>query len=222
MRPAGWPSGGCVALTLLVLVGCGLAHGYTQPLDLLAIAATSVAIVAGALTLGWSRRRQSTLTAPQAMLVLGTVGMVLGLRVDAQALPLGVLTGLCDVANRNLWTKVQLHAHMLPWMHVGMWAGGLTAMPLLRAIRPDCRRQYCARLVQNLACSAWMTAGMSAGVWLSDMIAAPLGVRTPASMLGGMFSGMVWGMVMSVALYRLYFRLRAPARARFVPTPYTE
>jgi hypothetical protein len=92
-------------------------------------------------------------------------------------------------------------------MHVGMWAGGLAAIPLLRAMRPTCKRQYCVRLAQNFACSAWMTVGMSGGVLLFEYLASQSGARSPASMFGGMFAGMVWGMVASVALYRLCFRI---------------
>jgi hypothetical protein len=78
----------------------------------------------------------------------------------------------------------------------------------MRAMRPTCRRQYCAYLAQNVACSAWMTIGMSAGVLLTEYLAARAGARSPAAMLGGT----VWGMVASVALYRLCFRVR-PALA---------
>jgi hypothetical protein len=84
----------------------------------------------------------------------------------------------------------------------------LAAIPLLRAMRPTCRRQYCARLAQNVACAVWMTAGMSAGVILFEY-ASRSGTLSPAQMLGGMFSGMVWGMAAGVALYRLYFHARA-------------
>jgi len=50
------------------------------------------------------------------------------------------------------------------------------------------------------------------GVLLFEYLISQVGQRSAASMLGGMFGGMVWGMVASVALYRLYFRMR-PADA---------
>jgi hypothetical protein len=53
-----------------------------------------------------------------------------------------------------------------------------------------------------------MTVGMSFGVLIAEYLASQSGAPSPVSMLGGMISGMVWGMVASVALYRLYFRLR--------------
>lgn len=143
-------------------------------------------------------------TAPQTMLLLGALGMVLGLMVDSHSTQLQSLAGLCAAADRNLWSLVQLHWTLLPWTHAGMWVGGFMAIPLLRASRPTCRRQYCVRVAQNFACSAWMTVGMSAGVLLSEY----LGAHGPASMLGGMFGGMVWGMAASVALYRLCSRMR--------------
>jgi hypothetical protein len=165
------------------------------------------AVVLGASALGWLRPPRVGLTSPQAMLLLGAIGMVLGLMVDSHAMRLELLAGRCGLAGRNLWSTVQWHWALLPWMHIGMWVGGLTAIPLLRAIRPACRKQYCVRLAQNIACSAWMTVGMSAGVLASEYLAWPSGARGPSSMLGGMFSGMVAGMVVSFALYRLYFRL---------------
>jgi hypothetical protein len=134
--------------------------------------------------------------------------MVLGLVADSQAMQPGALANVCGLADRSLWRMMQLHWALLPWMHVGMWVGGFAAIPLLRSIRPTCRRQYCVRVAQNVACSAWMTVGMSSGVLTSEYLASQFGARSPSSMLGGMFSGMVWGMVVSVALYRLYFRLR--------------
>jgi len=140
--------------------------------------------------------------------LLGAIGMLLGLMVDAHARPLGLLASLCSLADRNLWLMLQLHWELLPWMHAGMWVGGLAAIPLLCAIRPTFRRQYCVRLAKNVACSACMTVGMSAGVLLSEYLASQSGARSPAAMLGGMFGGMVWGMVASVALYWLYFRVR--------------
>ena len=97
---------------------------------------------------------------------------------------------------------MQLHWTLLPWMHVGMWIGGLPRSRFCARFGLTCRRQYCVRLAQNVACSAWMTVGMSSGVLLSEYLAARFGMRSPASMLGGMFGGMVWGMVVSVALYR--------------------
>jgi hypothetical protein len=159
-------------------------------------------VLLGGAALGWLRPPQVGLTAPLAALLLGAIGMLLGLMVDSHATPLGLLASLCTLADRDLWLMVQLHWELLPWMHAGMWIGGFAAIPLVRAMRPTCRRQYCVRLAQNVACSAWMTVGMSAGVLLSEYLASQSGARSPASMLGGMFSGMVWGMVASVALYR--------------------
>jgi hypothetical protein len=104
-------------------------------------------------------------------------------------------------------------------MHLGMIVGGLAAVPLLRVFRPGCGRQFCARLGQNLACSAWMVVGMTAGTLVFMNLAAWAGTRSPVAMLGGMFAGMVWAMVVSVSLYRHWFliidqRSRAPRGLR--------
>jgi hypothetical protein len=88
-------------------------------------------------------------------------------------------------------------------MHVGMVAGGLGALVWLRRVRPGCKRQFCARFAQNIACSAWMMIGMVAGVILYYRLAAWFGSAGVPAMLGGMIGGMVWGMVVSVTLYRV-------------------
>jgi len=200
-------AGRYTTVVLLVLAWSCQSLGDSQPMDSLQMLWTGGAVLLGAAALGWLRPPRVGLTAPQAMLLLGAIGMVLGLMVDSHATQLGLLASICGLADRDLWSMVQLHWALLPWMHVGRWVGGFAAIPLLRAIRPTCRRQYCVRLAQNVACSAWMTVGMSAGVLLSEFLASQSGARSPASMLGSMFSGMVWGMVASVALYRLYFRV---------------
>ena len=163
-------------------------------------------VVLGVAALGWMRPRQVGITSSQAMLMLGAMGMALGLALDARAMPLASIAAVCSQAGASLWALMRLHWDLLPAMHAGMWAGGFLAVPLLRTLRPTCRRQYCARVVQNLACSAWMTVGMSTGVLLAAALVSASGPGGEAAMLSGMACGMVWGMVASVALYRLYFR----------------
>ena len=178
-------------------------------IDLGWVAFTAIAVLLGMAALGWMRPRRVGITSPQAMLLLGAAGMAAGLALDAQSTPLVSIASICSGSPRSLWSMLLLHAQLLPWMHAGMWAGGFMAVPLLRKLRPNCRRQYCARVVQNLACSAWMTVGMSVGVLAAAAIVAASGVRPgPAPMFSGMVTGMVWGMVASVALYRLFFLLK--------------
>jgi hypothetical protein len=173
------------------------------------LAFTLAAVLFGMAALGWMRPRRVGITSPQAMLLLGAAGMAAGLAIDAQAMPLAAIASICSGSPRSLWSMMMLHAQLLPWMHAGMWVGGFMAVPLLRKLRPACRRQYCARVVQNLACSAWMTVGMSIGVLAAAAVVAASGVRGgTAPMFAGMVTGMVWGMVASVALYRLFFLVK--------------
>jgi hypothetical protein len=195
-------------VALLILAWICQSVGYSQSRDFATMLAAGGAVLLGAAALGWLRPARVGLTAPQAMLLLGAAGMLLGLLVDSRATEPRLLASLCLAADRHVWPLMRLHWALLPWMHAGMWIGGLAAIPLLRASRPTCRRQYCVHFAQNVACSAWMTVGMSAGVLLSDVLASRSGAGSPAAMLGAMFGGMVWGMVASVALYRLYFRVR--------------
>jgi len=160
--------------------------------------------------LGWLRSPRVAITAPQIMLLLGAVGMVAGLAYDERSGGFTALVSLCQAGRGDFFGTMRLHWQLLPAMHLGMIAGGLATVPLLRTLRRGCRRQFCARLVQNLACSAWMIVGMSAGVLGFSELANWAGGRSPTAMLGGMFAGMVWGMVASVALYRLWFVFVAP------------
>ncbi|HET7403171.1 MAG TPA: hypothetical protein VFJ62_15360 [Usitatibacter sp.] len=180
------------------------------------VALTTIAVLLGMAALGWMRPRRVGITSPQVMLLLGAAGMAAGLALDARATPLAAIASICSGSPRSVWSMMLLHAQLLPWMHAGMWAGGFMAVPLLRKLRPHCRRQYCARVVQNLACSAWMTVGMSVGVLAAAAAVSASGVSAGAApMLSGMGAGMVWGMVASVALYRIFFlaadAMRAPA-----------
>ena len=131
--------------------------------------------------------------------------MVGGLAYDARAGGFAALASVCLAGAGDFLATLRLHWQQLPAMHLGMIAGGLATVPLLRILRKGCRRQFCARLAQNLACSAWMVAGMTAGTLAFMRLAAWAGGRSSAAMLGGMFSGMVWGMVASVSIYRLWF-----------------
>lgn len=201
-----------LAILLALAWGCQ-ALGYSQPADSVWMLSTGGAVLLGTAALGWLRPQRVGFTAPQAMLVLGAAGMLLGLAVDSRTTELAALASLCAQTDRSLWAMLKLHWTLLPWMHVGMWVGGFAAIPLLRTVRPHCRRQFCARVAQNIACSVWMTVGMAAGVLVFEYVIAVIGQRSAASMLGGMFAGMVWGMVASVALYRLYFRGGAALRS---------
>jgi hypothetical protein len=206
-------------LGLLGIVGCawrltavGDAH------EIVWLNLTIAAIVGGFLALGWLRPARVGVTAPQLMLILGAAGMTGGLVCDAHSGGFAALASVCLANGGSFGETLRLHWHQLPTMHLGMIAGGLATVPLLRDLRKQCRRQFCARLVQNLACSAWMVVGMTAGTLLFIRIAALAGGRSPAAMLGGMFGGMVWGMVASVSMYRLWYWIIArptdPARAR--------
>lgn len=171
---------------------------------------TAVSIICGFGALGWLRPARIGMTAPQVMLLLGALGMVGGLWLDARAGGFTTLAALCLADSGDFFATLRMHWQQLPAMHLGMTAGGLATVPLMRSLRRHCRQQFCARLVQNLACSAWMIVGMAVGTIAFMQLAAWSGGRGSAAMLGGMFGGMVWGMVASVAMYRFWFWLNEP------------
>ena len=99
---------------------------------------------------------------------------------------------------------MMFHASLFPGMHALMVLGGISAIPTLRLLRPECRR-LCSMLTQNFLCSSWMLVGMTLGSTLFVQSIRSMNGMSVDKMLGGMFTGMVWGMVVSVGLYRLFF-----------------
>jgi hypothetical protein len=183
-----------------------------QPSDLVWLGVTAFSVLTGFAALGWLRPARVGITAPQAMMLLGTLGMLAGLAFDAHRLGLVEVATLCQASAPDFFALARLHLEWLPAMHVGMVAGGMGALVWLRKTRPGCRRQFCARFVQNIACSGWMMVGMIAGVMVYYRIAAWIGtIGGVPQMLGGMIGGMVWGMVVSVSIYRAWFGLRVGA-----------
>jgi hypothetical protein len=174
-----------------------------QPRELIWLGVTAFSVLTGFAALGWLRPARVGITAPQAMMLLGTVGMLGGLAFDVQRAGLQAIASMCAASGPDFIAVARLHLEWLPAMHAGMVAGGLGALVWLRRVRPGCKRQFCARFAQNIACSAWMMIGMVAGVILYYRLAAWFGSAGVAAMLGGMIGGMVWGMVVSVTLYRV-------------------
>ncbi|HEY4637423.1 MAG TPA: hypothetical protein VIH23_04090 [Burkholderiales bacterium] len=174
-----------------------------QPRELIWLGVTAFSVLTGFVALGWLRPARVGITAPQAMMLLGTVGMLGGLAFDVQRAGLEAIASMCASSGPDFLAVARLHLEWLPAMHAGMVAGGLGALAWLRRVRPGCKRQFCARFAQNIACSAWMMIGMVAGVILYYRLAAWFGSAGVPAMLGGMIGGMVWGMVVSVTLYRV-------------------
>lgn len=181
-----------------------------QARELIWLGVTAFSVLTGFVALGWLRPARVGITAPQAMMLLGTIGMLGGLTLDVQRAGLEAIASMCSASGPDFLRVARLHLEWLPAMHLGMVAGGLGALAWLRRVRPGCRRQFCARMVQNITCSGWMIAGMVAGVILYYQLAAWFGSAGVPAMLGGMIGGMVWGMVVSVSIYRAWIALRGP------------
>jgi hypothetical protein len=139
------------------------------------------------------------------MLSLGIGGMLMGFAWDCLQTPIAMLEALCVASGeRSILSSLRYHLTLLPGMHAMMIAGGLSASPTLRWLRPECRK-LCALLAQNMLCSSWMLLGMTFGGTLFVQAVRSIDGLNLGRMVGGMMTGMVWGMVISVALYRLYF-----------------
>jgi hypothetical protein len=179
-----------------------------QPRELIWLGVTAFSVLTGFVALGWLRPARVGITAPQAMMLLGTIGMLGGLAIDVHRAGLAAIASMCAASGPDFLAVARMHLEWLPAMHVGMVAGGLGALVWLRRVRPGCRRQFCARFLQNITCSGWMMLGMVAGVILYYRLAAWLGSAGVPAMLGGMIGGMVWGMVVSVSIYRVIIGLR--------------
>ncbi len=170
---------------------------------------TVASVAAGCAAMNWVRPPRQGVSPPHVMLALGFAGMLLGLLFDLRQAGAAQLGAVCAQAGSlGLTDALWLHLRFLPGMHAGMLAGGLLAIPVLRRLRPRCKRYLCSLFTQNLLCSGWMVLGMTwGGLWLSRA-PPPMGASTLPGMLGGMVVGMSWGMVASVALYRAFFTWR--------------
>ena len=196
------------ALTVLCLAWAWQLAALQEANELIWLGVTAVSVLTGFAALGWLRPARVGITAPQAMMLFATVGMMAGLWLDVQRAGLVTIATICAASAPGFVAVAKVHLQWLPAMHIGMVTGGLGALIWLRKTRRGCRRQFCARVVQNIACSGWMMAGMVAGVMLYYRLAGWLGSGGVPAMLGGMIGGMVWGMVVSVTLYRAYTTLR--------------
>jgi hypothetical protein len=170
------------------------------------IVSSLIAVAAGCAALAWVRPQRAGLSPPHVMLSLGFGGMLAGLWLDISHAGLAQLASLCSQSNVLSFNEgLRLHLAYLPWMHAGMLAGGLLAIPSLRRLRTHCGQYLCSLFLQNVMCSGWMLLGMTSGaLWLGRWQLVG-GASTLPGMLGGMFVGMTWGMVISVALYRAFF-----------------
>ena len=192
-----------IVATAYWLVGTSLAR-----IDWGTLILTWALVIAGCFALIAIRPQRAGLSPPHVMLTLGFGGMLLGLAWDVANAGVVALEDLCASTEALSYTDaLRAHLTFLPGMHTGMITGGLLAIPGLRLLRPDCGRYLCALFAQNLMCSGWMLAGMTAGALLLSRFSAGDGYGL-TEMLGGMFAGMTCGMVISVGLYRGYFLLR--------------
>jgi hypothetical protein len=134
--------------------------------------------------------------------LFGLAGMTFGLLLDLRGPGLEILASLCRTgtgvdAGPDLLATLLLHWMWLPAMHIGM-----VALPLCWSAR----HRRAAPLLRQLACSAWMMAGMTGAVLLAGYL--PLWSGTPAGMLVMMCAGMACGMLAGMAVTRLlvFFR----------------
>ncbi len=115
----------------------------------------------------------------QVALFLCTLGMLIGLAIDAHEGRLAMLDALCRSGTRSPLYWIGIHWQQLPAMHDGMLAGSV--LTLMHRPAP-----------KNLGCCAFMAAGMALGSL----------VHTPSIMLASMFAGMTLGHGAAVAWMR--------------------
>ena len=188
----------CVILSLLQVRSAG--DG-----DFILLLLTLAGVLSGCSALTWLRPQRFGLSPPNVMLSLGIGGMLLGLYWDTTRVPIATLESLCVSSSPlGLIDSMRFHASLFPGMHTLMLVGGVSAIPTLRLLRPECRR-LCSMVTQNVLCSSWMLVGMTFGSTLFVQSINSINGMSVDKMLGGMFTGMVWGMVVSVGLYRSFF-----------------
>ncbi len=152
----------------------------------------AVALVA----LGWialgricsSRERNAC----QAALVLCTLGMSIGLAIDAHEGRLAMLDALCRSGERNPVYWLQLHWRQLPAMHGGMLTGNLLTLLLPLSHAGAAYRS----LPRRLLCGVFMLAGMSLGALAHVLVGNE--TTGPSIMTALMIAGMTWGTVLGI------------------------
>jgi hypothetical protein len=196
-------------LVLALFIGLSLYQADSAGAeDVQLLALTLLGVLSGCAALAWLRPQRVGLSPPNVMLSLGIGGMLLGLIWDTTRTPIALLNSLCvSSSSFDLIDSMLFHASLFPGMHALMLVGGISAIPTLRRLRPECRR-LCSMLTQNVLCSSWMLVGMTVGPTVFVQYIRTINGMSVTNMLAGMFTGMVWGMVVSVGLYRLFFVMR--------------
>jgi hypothetical protein len=137
------------------------------------------------------------------MLILGFSGMMIGLAVDLQSVPAGTIGSLCTRAH-SLRDSVVLHASLLPWTNIFMFASGIAAACYSAWPRCDLGKKWRARyapLLPYIGCSVAMLAGMFFSEWLAPQLARHFGLGWSLSaMIAAMATGMVCGMAFWTAI----------------------
>ncbi|MGB8600275.1 MAG: hypothetical protein WCE88_12415, partial [Burkholderiales bacterium] len=185
-----------------------LSRGSDIKITLQVILFTGTGVAIGCLALAALRPQKAGLSPPHVMLSLGVGGMLLGLGVDVFNTPIEVINSFCVSSSRlSIKDSLVFHGKLLPAMHIFMLVGGISAIPSLKLLSPQCKR-LCSMLTQNMLCSTWMLFGMTLGAIVFVERLNSAGDMSLNKMLGGMFTGMVWGMVISVSLYRAFFVIK--------------
>ncbi|HEX7914571.1 hypothetical protein [Rudaea sp.] len=131
------------------------------------------------------------------MFAFSCAGMFLGLAVDAEHGRILAFATLCESGGRDWLGGLRTHWLELPWMHGGMLAGAVLAMPYAAASRGHVPR--CARAASHCLCCVLMLAGMNLAMlpWQGGVLRPD-----PLSLAGVMTGGMAWSMALWLLLER--------------------
>src|SRR5512139_2609690 len=77
--------------------------------ELVWLAVTAFSVLTGFVALGWLRPARVGITAPQAMMLLGTLGMLGGLALDVQRAGLAAIASMCTAGAPDFLTVARLH-----------------------------------------------------------------------------------------------------------------
>jgi hypothetical protein len=140
----------------------------------------------------------------QASLLLCTLGMSIGLAIDARDGHLAMLDALCRSGAINPLYWIQLHWQQLPAMHAGMLIGSLLTPALTLGRSATTRHSVLRRLV----CCALMLTGMAAGTAAHGMLGGGLlgnSALSLSTMIPLMIVGMTWGTLVGARLLNTAF-----------------
>jgi hypothetical protein len=156
-------------------------------------------------------------------IVLGSIGMLTGARVDFGQFGLAIIADWCSVQQPVSLAAVLNQVALAPWTCVGMLAGCNPGMALSKQSLEQATETRSTHLLRFAACSVGMILGMLLAQPLlpgsdNDITGVPAPIRMFLIMILGMTAGMWVGWCLAELALNQRTRWAAHAASRHAPT----